>query len=119
MFKQVFALKRRHSDIRSFLILMLTLSSIIFVVPETATGIVSASKQSANDPVIAAAGDIACDPSSSSFRNGNGSTNSCHQKATSDLLVNANLSAVLALGDNQYYCGSLTAFMMSYNLSWG
>jgi hypothetical protein len=121
MFKQAFALKRRPSDIRSFLFLLVALSSIIFVVSETTANIVSASseKQSAIYPIIAAAGDIACDPSSSSFRNGNGSTNSCHQKATSDLMVNANLAAVLALGDTQYYCGSLTAFMMSYNLSWG
>jgi chitodextrinase len=71
------------------------------------------------DPVVAAAGDIACDPSSSSFNAGNGSSNSCRQKYTSDLLVNAGLSAVLALGDNQYYCGGYQAFLQSYDLSWG
>ncbi|MEP6984841.1 MAG: hypothetical protein ABI970_04545, partial [Chloroflexota bacterium] len=121
MFKQVFALRLRYNDIRSFLILMLTLSSIIFVVPKTAANSVieSNAKQSSNDPVIAAAGDIACDPASSSFKGGNGSTNSCHQKATSNLMINAHLSGVLALGDTQYYCGSLTAYLMSYNLSWG
>src|SRR5512135_1956766 len=59
----------------------------------------------ASDPVIAAAGDIACDPSNTSFNNGNGTSGSCREKATSDLLVNAGLSAVLPLGDNQYYCG--------------
>src|SRR4026208_1348603 len=73
----------------------------------------------ASDPVIAAAGDIACDPSSSSFNGGNGTSNSCRQKYTSDLLVNANLAAVLALGDNQYYCGGYQAFLQSYDLSWG
>jgi len=100
---------------------MLVFCSMIFVVPEASASVqlATSAKQSPNDPVIAAAGDIACDPSSSSFRNGNGSTNSCHQKVTSDILVNTNLAAVLALGDNQYYCGSLTSFMMSYNLSWG
>ncbi len=71
------------------------------------------------DPVIAAAGDIACDPASSSFNNGNGTSSSCRQLYTSNLMVNAGLSAVLDLGDNQYYCGSYQAYMASYNLSWG
>lgn len=70
------------------------------------------------DPVIAAAGDIACDPSSSSFNGGNGTSSNCRQKATAALLT-ANLAAVLPLGDNQYYCGSLAAFNGSYDLSWG
>jgi acid phosphatase type 7 len=73
----------------------------------------------ASDPVIAAAGDIACDPANSVFNNGLGNSNACRQKYTSDLLVNAGLSAVLDLGDNQYYCGGYQAFMQSYDLSWG
>jgi hypothetical protein len=73
----------------------------------------------ASDPVIAAAGDIACDPTNSSFNNGNGTSGSCRPKYTSDLLVNAGLTAVLALGDNQYYCGGYQAFLQSYDLSWG
>ena len=72
-----------------------------------------------DDPVIMAAGDVACDPGDSSFNGGNGTSNSCHQRATSDLLVNSGADAVLALGDNQYYCGSLAAFLRSYDLSWG
>jgi hypothetical protein len=75
--------------------------------------------QSTPDPVIAAAGDIACDPINSVFNNGNGNSNACRQKYTSDLLVNANLAAVLDLGDNQYFCGSLQAFQQSYDPSWG
>jgi calcineurin-like phosphoesterase family protein len=73
----------------------------------------------ASDPVIAAAGDIACDPTNSSFNNGNGTSGSCRPKYTSDLLVNAGLAAVLALGDNQYYCGGYQAYLQSYDLSWG
>src|SRR6266498_5895584 len=73
----------------------------------------------ASDPVIAAAGDIACDPTNGSFNNGNGTSGSCRQKYTSDLLVNAGLAAVLSLGDNQYYCGGYQAFLQSYDLSWG
>ena len=73
----------------------------------------------ASDPVIAAAGDIACDPTSSSFNAGNGTSGSCHQKYTADLLINMNPVAVLALGDNQYYCGGYDAFLQAYDLSWG
>lgn len=73
----------------------------------------------ASDPVIAAAGDIACDPRNSNFNDGNGSSRSCRQKYTAELLVNGEFSAVLALGDNQYYCGGYQAFLQSYDLSWG
>jgi acid phosphatase type 7 len=71
------------------------------------------------DPVIAAAGDIACDPSSSNFKNGNGTSKNCRQKYTSDLIVNVSPAGVLLLGDNQYYCGGYQAFLQSYDLSWG
>src|SRR4026209_2849909 len=76
----------------------------------------------ASDPVIAAAGDIACDPANSNFNGGNGNSSNlgaCRQKYTSDLLVNAGLAAVLPLGDIQYYCGGYQAFLQSYDLSWG
>jgi hypothetical protein len=71
------------------------------------------------DPVIAAAGDIACDPTNANFRGGAGSSNACRQRYVSDLLVGAGLAAVLPLGDNQYYCGGLPAFQQSYDPSWG
>lgn len=73
----------------------------------------------ASDPVIAAAGDIACDPANSAFNGGKGTSGSCRQLYTSNLLVNAGLSAVLDLGDNQYFCGGYQAFLKSYDLSWG
>lgn len=69
--------------------------------------------------VIVAAGDIACDPASSSFNGGNGSSSSCRMKATADLIAAQNPTAVLPLGDIQYYCGSHEAFLRSYDLSWG
>jgi hypothetical protein len=73
----------------------------------------------AADPLIAAAGDIACDPSSSNFRNGNGTSSSCKQKATSDLILSEPVDAVLALGDNQYQCGGYQAYLQSFNPAWG
>src|ERR671939_466806 len=54
------------------------------------------------DPVIGAAGDIACDPSDPGYNGGAGTSDRCQQRATSNLLVGAALSAVLPLGDIQY-----------------
>ena len=85
--------------------------------PASAFGLRTAPATS--DPVIAVAGDIACDPSNSNFKGGNGSSNSCRQMYTSNLLVNSGLSSVLVLGDNQYYCGGYQAFQQSYDPSWG
>src|SRR5438132_75636 len=57
----------------------------------------------AADPVIAAAGDIACDQA------GTPGGSDCQQQATSDLLVGAHLAGVLTLGDQQYEDGALWA----------
>ena len=73
----------------------------------------------AADPVIAAAGDIACSASSSNYNGGNGTADKCRQKYTSDLLVNAGLSAVLILGDMQYESASLSGINNSYDPTWG
>jgi acid phosphatase type 7 len=73
----------------------------------------------ATDPVIAAAGDIACDPASSSFNGGLGTATSCRQKYTADLLTSMPLSGVLTLGDNQYEQGQLSQYLGSYDATWG
>jgi uncharacterized repeat protein (TIGR01451 family) len=73
----------------------------------------------AGDPVVVAAGDVACDPASSSFHGGLGTSTSCRQKYTSDLLVGGGYGTVLALGDLQYDCGGYNAFSASYDPSWG
>jgi hypothetical protein len=71
------------------------------------------------DPTIAAAGDISCDPANAHFNGGNGTGTYCAEMATSNLLANHGYAAVLPLGDNQYYCGSLAAYEASYDKSWG
>ncbi len=74
----------------------------------------------ATDPVIAAAGDIACDPSNSSFNGGKGTSSSCRELATSNLILSdPAVTAVLALGDNQYECGGYQAYLDSFDPSWG
>jgi hypothetical protein len=81
--------------------------------------VLSAPAASAADPVIGAAGDIACDPSDGSFNGGSGTATRCRQLATSDVLFGGGLAAVLPLGDIQYGCGGASAFPLSYDPSWG
>jgi peptidoglycan/xylan/chitin deacetylase (PgdA/CDA1 family) len=69
------------------------------------------------DPVIGAAGDIACDPASPAFNNGYGTATDCKAMSTAPLLTG--VDAVLPLGDDQYNCGGLSAFQQSYDQSWG
>ena len=68
-------------------------------------------------PVVAAAGDIVCDPNSPNRRNKVPGT--CLDRETSDLLVSRELEAVLTLGDHQYETGALSAFRSSYDRTWG
>lgn len=73
----------------------------------------------AAEPVIAAAGDIACDTKSEFYNGGAGLVGHCRQGATSDLLVNAGLAAVLAVGDTQYHVGALSDYQASFDPTWG
>jgi Calcineurin-like phosphoesterase len=80
----------------------------------------TASTPASGGVLIAAAGDIACDPADAAFNGGNGTGSACAQKATSDLILgDPEISAVLPLGDLQYGCGGLSAFQGSYDPSWG
>ena len=64
------------------------------------------------DPVVAAAGDIAC-------AGDEATPLGCQQLATSDLLANARLTAVLALGDVQYDAASPDNLRRFYDPTWG
>jgi 3',5'-cyclic AMP phosphodiesterase CpdA len=70
-------------------------------------------------PVVAAAGDIACDPTSRNFRRGRGTAAACHMGATARLVRKLDPQVVLTLGDNQYENGTLAKFHRSYDRSWG
>ncbi|HEV8354457.1 MAG TPA: metallophosphoesterase [bacterium] len=69
------------------------------------------------DPVIAAAGDIACDPSTAGFSGNQWWV--CQMRATANLMMGMELAAVLPLGDLQYENGTLQKFQQSYHPSWG
>lgn len=68
------------------------------------------------DPVIAAAGDIACSPQETARTL---SPTRCVMQATSDLLIEAPLQGVLELGDAQYETGRIGDFRRVYGTSWG
>lgn len=70
-------------------------------------------------PHIAAAGDIACDPADVNFNGGQGTATACRMKATSDLILGLDPTAVLLLGDNQYENGALAKYQASYDPTWG
>ena len=90
--------------------LLAVLAALAAALPLT-LALPAASTQAAGDPVIAAAGDIACPPP------GTPKSSTCHQQATADLLGGAD--AVLPLGDNQYECGTLSNYQQVYDKSWG
>jgi hypothetical protein len=79
----------------------------------------AAARTSAGYQVIAAAGDIACDPVSAAYDGGRGTSGECRELATSRLLVRGHYAAVLALGDEQYDVGAYSSFRVSYGGSWG
>jgi hypothetical protein len=118
---KLLARRGRARSARPLLVAAVALLSVLsMVLPAAMPEILGlAPAEAAGDPVIAAAGDIACDPTSGSFNSGNGSSSSCRARYTSDLLVTGNFAGVLALGDDQYYCGGYDAFVRSYALSWG
>ena len=73
----------------------------------------------AADPVLYAAGDVACDPLDANFNAGNGTATGCRQKATADLIPDGGFDAVLALGDLQYEDATLANFQQVYGPTWG
>ena len=70
-------------------------------------------------PVVAVAGDIACDPSDDFFNNGLGVIGVCRQRQTSDLLLRTDLTRILIPGDTQYERGELGAYRVSFDPTWG
>jgi hypothetical protein len=93
--------------------IMIVLSALVVCAAASTVGLVASVPRAAaaTDPVVAAAGDIACAPP------GTRTASKCHQAATADLLAGAD--AVLPIGDEQYNCGQLSAFNQVYNPSWG
>jgi hypothetical protein len=80
----------------------------------SASGTQPATVADGADPVIAAAGDIACDSAASA------SPGRCQEAATASLIAaGPKVSAVLPLGDLQYECGDYPNLLRFYDPSWG
>ena len=92
---------------------MAVAAAVMGLIPVSLGAVSGGQSSAAADPVIVAVGDIACDPGVSWFNNGNGTPTDCQEKATANLLPGA--EAVLPLGDEQYFCGGLSAFLASYD----
>jgi hypothetical protein len=68
---------------------------------------------------VAAAGDIACDPTNQLFNGGRGTATWCRAADTRALLQKIDPDVVLPLGDTQYDDGLRWKFRKSYDRSWG
>jgi hypothetical protein len=70
--------------------------------------------------VLAAVGDLACDPADPRFDGGFGTRVGCAQRRVSTaVLRDRQLAAVLTLGDYQYDCGDARDYAVSYDPTWG
>ena len=75
------------------------------------------------DPVVAAAGDIACDPADRDFNGGFGNSRPwpgrCRHRLTANLIGRLRPDRLLMLGDAQYEDGRHDKFLASYGAPWG
>jgi hypothetical protein len=78
-----------------------------------------ADRPARSDPVIVAAGDIACGPADKLGNDTSGELSVCRQMATSDLVLAIHPTAVLELGDNQYPVGRYLSYEHYFGPSWG
>jgi Calcineurin-like phosphoesterase len=89
----------------------LRLLAAVFAI--SAVGAVATVTAQAADPVIYAAGDIACEPGSPT------TSTRCHERKTSDIILNGGATTALPLGDLQYNSASLSNLRASYDKTWG
>jgi hypothetical protein len=109
----------RPSAIRAAILAALTVTASLAAPARARVLSEHNARRTSSAPIVAAAGDIACDPNSGLFRGGRGTGDHCRALATSRLLRNMPLTAVLTLGDNQYDDGRLQKYRKSYRRSWG
>ena len=99
--------------------LRLAIVTIVLALAAAAAVVLAQAVILEDDPVVVAVGDIACDPGDEEFNGGLGSDSDCRHKHTSDLVVDEQPTAFLALGDLQYEDGELDKFQRSYDRTWG
>ena len=78
------------------------------------------SRPTSQPAVLAAAGDLVCDPADPSYDGGDGTSKACRQADVSDLLLaDDGVDAFAALGDLQYSNGTPSAFRSAYHPTYG
>ncbi|MCW3050349.1 MAG: hypothetical protein JWO74_4633 [Solirubrobacterales bacterium] len=100
-----------QSSLRRLCLIVAVVASLILAIGAPAASAVA-------DPVVMAAGDIACGSPGST------SPGACSQAYTANLLLSQKnsaegLAAVLPLGDNQYPSGALSDFQTYFDPTWG
>lgn len=108
---------RRIFTFLAAMALLWTLGSCTQPKHESNTNVPTARAATTEDPVIVAAGDIACDPDSAYFYGNN--PKYCQDEATADRVRAINPDKVIALGDTQYTEGTDEQYAKSYSRSWG
>jgi hypothetical protein len=101
---------------------MFIIGPTVLAILAAATLLVQPRTMSAAHPttvVIAAAGDIACDPFGSLDKALTKILGWCRTADTERLIESRHVDAVLALGDEQYQTASTDGFARGYGLSWG
>ncbi|MBV8366818.1 MAG: metallophosphoesterase [Candidatus Eremiobacteraeota bacterium] len=73
----------------------------------------------ARDPVIAAVGDLVCDPRPHVLGDIEDMLGGCDSDKTFALVQHRDLAGILILGDEQYEDGALDAFKSAYAKTWG
>jgi hypothetical protein len=71
----------------------------------------------AENPVVVAAGEIACPTSHPAYNGGEGTATECRHQHTANLIGDAD--AVLVLGNGQYPTGSIKQYEDAYGPTWG
>ncbi len=118
--------RRRGATVRTIvtgLSLTVALASLTVVISAVGT---SSRVDAAADPVLVAAGDIACDPNDTDYNNGNGLNNQCQEKATANEVGSIAPQYLLPMGDTQYDNTAsqgtqppTSYYTSSYDATWG
>ena len=120
-------MSRLHSRTRTCVALLTAVAAVLYAGPADVPGraqvaeaeIAAAAPVTSDDPVIAAAGDIACDSTTEAAAVAVNDNMQCQEQKTAALLQDPSIGSVLALGDDQYYDGDLAQFSQMYGRSWG
>jgi hypothetical protein len=81
------------------------------------TPVEESSTPASEEPVVVAAGDIACNSNDPQFNGGEGTPTACRQKHTANLIVDAD--HVFTLGNAQYPTGGMRQYKAVFDATWG